>query len=1029
MKTSYHLLEHLLRYKQVLLILTAILIITGIFALVKMPRDEFPEFKIRQGLIIGIFPGASSHQVEEQLTSKVENYLFRYRVVNRSKTYSISRENVMVIFVEVSEKEKDLDAFWVKLRHGLNELKRELPAGVLSLTADNDFGNTSAMLLAVWSDTRTYKELEDYTRRFEDHVRRIPSVSAVKHYGLQREQISVYIDDAKLVHYGIKPLTILAALKPQTTIAYAGEVDDGHFVRPIHLPASFKTEQDVANQIIYSSPGGSVIRMKDVARVVREYEDPDSQIRVNGKKCLIIALEMQTGTNIVEFGKQVNKQMQQFSRSLPADIRIETVSNTPNAVASAIHSFLKDFAIAIVSVIIVTILLLPFRVALVAAATIPISILATLGIMWIIGLDLQTVSLATLIIVLGMVVDNAIVIIDNYVEKLDHDISPAQAASQSVTDLFGSVFSATLILIFCFVPNWFFMTGMAKDFVSSMPMTITLALFSSLATSAVLVPILSYTYIKCGLKNDSRQGRKAAFLAGIQKFYDTWLEKAFSRKKIIVMTGLLSFAAGLGIFSFLPLQPFPKIERNQFAVEVYLPQGSSLGQTNAILSDLESTLRKDSRVKLVASFVGTTSTRFHTLYTPNVPAKNYGQLIVLTTSNRATVQLLDEYSRKYENHYPLAQIKWKQLEMSFSNTPIEIRISGESIETIKKIANQAAEMLRNTKGTLAVRTDYAQALQTINVDIKKDEAGRLGYSNASLGYALMAGTRGFPVATVWEGDYPVDVKLKIDKKIRSNVEDIHNLYVMSPLVAASVPLRQLAELKPGWTEGDIVRRNGVHTITVRADIQRGVYASTVLNSVKPKIDQLPLPDGVRIEYGGEHSDGIEIMTPMYHAMAVSIAIIFLILMAQFRNVKTSLLIMLTMPLTIFGAAVGLLLTGYPISVTALIGITGLMGIVIRNGIIYISYAEELRKEQGLTLEEAAIAAAKRRMRPIFLTAAAAAVGVIPMILSGSSLWGPLGSVICFGLMFGLVLSLIVVPVLYYYFHLKESQNHQENATL
>ena len=271
MKKKFTLLELILRYKQVLFIFTAICVLVGVVALVQMPRDEFPEFTIRQGIIVGVFPGATSQQVEQQLTTKVENYLFRYSAVDRSRTYSISKENVMVIYVEVTEKEPNPDAFWTKLRHGLNELKGELPSGVVSLTADNDFGNTSALLLAVQSDTRTYRELEDYIKKFEDDVRTVPSVSRVKHYGLQKEQISIYIDDAKLTHYGIKPLVVLAALKPQSTVSYAGEIDDGKFVSPIHIPPSYTTEKDVANQIVYSDPMGNVVRVKDIARVVREY--------------------------------------------------------------------------------------------------------------------------------------------------------------------------------------------------------------------------------------------------------------------------------------------------------------------------------------------------------------------------------------------------------------------------------------------------------------------------------------------------------------------------------------------------------------------------------------------------------------------------------------------------------------------------------------------------------------------------------------------------------------------------------------
>jgi multidrug efflux pump subunit AcrB len=448
-------------------------------------------------------------------------------------------------------------------------------------------------------------------------------------------------------------------------------------------------------------------------------------------------------------------------------------------------------------------------------------------------------------------------------------------------------------------------------------------------------------------------------------------------------------------------------------VEVYLPEGSSLQQTDSVMKDLESKLQKDPRVKVVTAFVGTSSPRFHTLYAPNFPAKHYGQLVVLTESNEATVQILDEYSKKYSDYYPHAYVKWKQLEMLPTKAPVEVRISGDSIKTIKQVANQVSDIMRRVKGVTWVRTDYEQPLQAVSVNIKQDEANRLGYSKTLVDYSLMVGTKGFPVSTIWEDDYPVNVVLKVDKKTKTNVDDIRNQYVTSPFIISSVPLRQIADVQPEWTEGEIVRRNGVRTITVRVDMERGIYAANIFNEARPIIDAIKLPEGVNIVYGGEYEFGNENMTPLYYALAVSIVLMFLVLLAQFRSIKTSLLIMATLPLSIFGAALGLKIIGYPVGITAFMGIISLMGIVARNGIILISYAEELRREHNHSIEEAVIAAAKRRMRPIFLTSAAAAVGVIPMIASGSSLWGPLGTVICFGLIFSMVLTLFVLPALYY----------------
>ena len=277
----------------------------------------------------------------------------------------------------------------------------------------------------------------------------------------------------------------------------------------------------------------------------------------------------------------------------------------------------------------------------------------------------------------------------------------------------------------------------------------------------------------------------------------------------------------------------------------------------------------------------------------------------------------------------------------------------------------------------------------------------------------MVGTKGFPVSTIWEGDYPVNVTLKVDKATKTVPEDILNQYVTSPFIVSSVPVRQIADLKPGWTEGCITHRNGVRTITVQSEVERGIFTDKVFNGIKEKVDKLQLPEGVSINYGGDYEMGVENLTPMYYALVVSIIVTFLILMVQFRSIKTTALIMITMPLSIFGASFGVFVTGYPFSVTAFIGLISLMGIVVRNGIILISYAEELRHEHGYSLYDAALAAGKRRMRPIFLTGAAAAVGVVPMIASRSSLWGPLGSVICFGVIFAMLLCLFVLPVLYY----------------
>lgn len=1012
MQGKMNFIELAMKHKQIAIVITSLLVLLGVYALTVMPRNEFPEFTIRQGLIVGVYPGATAEQVEEQLATNVESFLYGFKEVNRSKTYSISKEGMLIVFVEVNNNVKDPDAFWDKIKFGLNQLKSQLPPQVLALVANNDFGDTSALLLTVQSDSKTYRELEDELKVIETELRKIEAVSKVRHLGLQREQITIYIDNDKLAHYGVKPISVLAAMQMEGSVYYSGELDNGQLITPIHVPNSFQSEEDIRNQILYADPSGNVVRVKDVATVVREYPEPDSYIKNNGKSSVLISLEMQTGNNIVAFGKEVDKTLERTRQLISPEVEVSKIADMPSAVEHAIQHFLKEFMIAIIAVVVVIMLLLPFRVAAVAGLTIPITIFITLGVLYFIGMELHTVSLAGLIVVLGMVVDNAIVVIDNHVEKLDTGKSPWEAAWQSATELFVPVFSATLIIFCAYLPMPLILEGMAGDFLVSLPVTIGVALLISLLVATLLVPYMCYFFIKKGLHQPAKKTERRSLLDYLQKVYDATLEWALRMPKLTLALSLLSIVAGGYILSLLPQQLFPKVERNQFAVEIYLPEGSTLKQTAFVADSMEHMLMADSRVINVATFIGESSPRFHTTYAPQFPSKNYAQLIVNTENKEQVPDILDEYESTKRNHFPNAYVRMKQLDMLSSAAPIEVRVSGNSLDSIKQVAAHIEQIMNEHESVIWARTDYKNPRMSLMVDINDDQANRLGLTRGIVATSIASGMSGLPIGTVWEGDYPVDVKVVNPKDERNDFTDVGNMNITSPFVNASVPVRQIAQISNEWGEGQIVRRNGVKTITVRADIQRVKLAYKVLADLKEEINEIDTGAGVNIAYGGEEESQLETFVPMAVALGVSIFLIFFILLFQFKKISYAFLIMTTMPLSLLGAGLGLWLTGYPFGLTAFVGIISLMGIVVRNGIILIDYAVELQKKNGLSVPEAALAAGKRRMRPIFLTSFAAAVGVVPMILSGSTLWGPLGAVVCFGLLVSMFLTLLTLPVLY-----------------
>lgn len=1009
-KTGF--IEVAMRNHNIIIILSVVLMLIGVVALKKMPRNEFPQFTIRQGVIVGVYPGATSAEVEAQLTKVVENYIFGYQEVKKAKTYSQSKEGMMYIFVELNDNVKNADQFWSKLKHGLSELKPTLPIGVLALIANSDFGDTSALLITLSSDTKSYKEMEQELKKLEAECRKIPATSKIKHYGLQKEKIFVNVKPELLNEYNIKSISLLGSYQMNGMVNFAGELKDGKTNLPVHLPANFESEKDLADQIVYSDPRGNVVRLKNIASIERRYEDPESYIKQNGRKTILLSLEMQTGNNIVEFGGEVDKAISNFQKYSSKEITISKISELPKYVEESVSDFMQEFLIAIIAVILVTMILLPLRVASVAAITVPIAVLITLCALYFFGVELHTVSLAALILVLGMIVDNSIVVIDNHVEKIDHGISPWHAAIKSAKELLTPILTATLAIMAAYIPLGFMVPGTAGEFMESLPIVVTIALVVSVLVAVLLVPYLNFVFIKKGLINTNSDKAGKSFLDKLQGWFDMSLEKAFKFPKTVLLIGLATILAAVLLFKGLDQQLFPEMERNQFAIEVYLPTGSSLESTAKVVDSLENVLMKEKLVTNVTSFIGTSSPRFHTVYAPNMPSSNYGQLLVNTASNEATRQIVNKYSPKYSDSFANAHVKWKVLAMQPSVAPVEIRISSDSIKDIRKVEGDINEMIKRTKYITWSRDDWDQQRQSIKVNLDRDKANRQGYSKGLVSTSLMVGLDGLPLTTIWENDYPVQVRLSQETKGIKNINTLANQYINSSSSYVALPLRSFASFTPEWTEGTIVHRNGTRTLTIRIDNDSKEMASAIFDELRLQIEKLRLPEGTRINYGGDYEGQLETFVPMAFALGLSIILIFFIILFQFKKVKLSLIIMSTMLLALPGTAIGLKLMGYPFSTTAFIGIISLCGMVVRNGIILIDYARELKGKNNMPTREAAIAAGKRRMRPIFLTSAAASAGVIPMIMSRSSLWGPVGTVICFGLLISMLLTLYILPILY-----------------
>lgn len=1003
-------------YNKIVLLLVIALILFGIYALVEMPKREFPAITIRQGVVVGVYPGASSAEVEEQLAKPLENFLFTYKEVKKSKTYSQSKDGIVYVFVELNDDVYNKDEVWSKIKHGLSIFKMQLPSGVLALIANDDFGDSSALLITLESDTKTYRQLEEQLEKLEDKLRSIESVSNLRRYGTQKEQISIYIEKEKLATYGISVLNLYQTLIFKGFITTAGKIDNKDMVVPIHIERPYLSEKDIEEQIIYSDVQGNHIRLKNIAKIVREYPKPDNYITNNGKKCLVLSTEMREGYDIVQYGKDVDVVLQEFQESIPEDISIYRIADQPKVVDSSVSTFLKELLLAITAVMLVVVILLPLRVAAVSASSIPITIFISLGIMFAAGLELNIVTLAALIVTLGMIVDNSVVIVDSYLEKLNQGVARKEAAVESAREYVKAIASATLAICLAFLPFLFVLKGIIRDFIVAFPWTILLTLGISWAVAVLVIPFLQYSFIRKGLRpgKDEKPKKGTILLEKLQSGYEWLLAKVFRFPGLSILVTVAAIVAGIIIFVDLPLKLLPIAERDQFAVEIYLPEGSSLQQTEAISKNIEAILRADERVASVTAFYGSGSPRFHTTYAPKIGGTNFAQFIVNTASNRDTEDILDEYSDKYAHHYPNAFVKFKQIEYMATDGDVEIRLAGNNITDLKQFADTLMTELNKLEEPIRIYTSFGEPLQGVKVSVDPIESNRIGISEALLGIGLASRFADVPITTVWENDYSLQVVLK-SKSEDVKAGDIANEYV-SGILSPAVPLRQIADVLPDWNEGQIVRRNGIRTLSVYVDMKRGEDISGVQSKVETIVGDIAdksLPEGVYVSYGGVEEFNDENLPRVVRGLIMAAFIMFLIMVFHFRKVSLAILVMGSMSFSIIGVALGMNIAGLPISATAILGMVSLIGIIVRNGIIMFDHTEDLRHKQNKTVLEAAIESGKRRMRPIFLTSAAASMGVIPMIISKSPLWSPMGTVIFSGTLVSMIFVVTILPLAYW----------------
>ena len=1006
----------------VILILSAF----GIYSLPKMNKDEFPQFTIRQGVVAAIYPGATAQEVEEQVTIPLEYFLNSYEDIDKQNTYSTTEDGVVYVYVTLRNTLESTNDAWTKIRAGLELFhKTQLPPGVLQTVLVDDFGNTSSMLVAIESDERSPRELDEYAKQLCSKLRTIPEMGRLKVLGTQHEEIAVHIDPARLSAYGIDQTALQSALMLRGIRTIGGNL---HSSQPLHVATPYTSEQEIAEQIVWIDPiSSTAIRLQDIATIKRQYEDPkqfvafytgdmNTSISAN-RACVIINMEMMPGNNIVAFGNDVEKHLQHARNTFPPDIRFHRITDQPKVVNDSVLSFLKDILISILVVIAVMLILFPLRTALVASTGVPICIAICIGMMYITGIELNTVTLAALIFVLGMIVDDSVIVIDGYTDKLEKGHSRWYSAAVSTKQLFVPMTLATCAISGMFFPMTKIINGPLGDFIQLFPYAVLFALTASIFYAAWATPYMATRFIRRQRTKNLRgfERLQHLFFSKLQRWYQRILTLCFQHAWIPFTALGICLSIGILLLTQHNLQLLPKAERECFAVEIHLENNASIEQTAMVADSLARMMRADSRITSITAFVGQASPRFHATYTPQMARPNYAQFIVNTTSTKATTSLLKEQASYYENYFPNAYIRFKQLDYQAARNPVEIRVTGEDWETMIPIADSIKQYMSAQSELAWVHSNFDAFTTQTRITLREPEASRLGVTETMLTLYLRSVSEGATLTTLWEGDYPVPVMLYTQDIQKIDYQDLEDLMIPTAYPSVWVPLRQIATLSPEWHRASIERHNAIRTINIGCDLRGRTSQVDAEQKIRKWIEEhiSTLPEGVSIEYGGLSTINKQLIPQILWSIVAALLVMFVLLLYHFGKVSLAILALSSSILCIFGAFVGLSIFDMEISITVVLGIVSLIGIIVRNAIIMYEYAEELQRTKHLSVREAAFMAGLRRMRPVFLTSATTALGVLPMILAQTSLWMPMGVVICFGTILTLPLTITVLPVVYW----------------
>ena len=1002
--------------KRRITIVAAVLLFTaGAMVYREMPRAEDPGFTVRTAMVQTIFPGASPERVEMLVTDKLERVIQEMPELDTVR--SSSKVGVSVIYVDISEKYREMRPIWDDLRRKVERAAGDLPEGVLGPFVNDEFGDVYGIQIAVTGDGFSYRELKEVADELRDDLLLIPDAAKIEIAGAQEERIFGEFDNTVLAEYGLSPLQLRRALEVRNIVLPGGDISTEYEKIVLEPSGSFGSVEDIRNTLIRIPASGEIIRLQDVLDIRRGYIDPpDQRVRYNGEPALILAISMRDGGNIIDLGKTVRGVLDKMAGEYPIGIEFDLLQFQPDVVDDKIDSFVTNLVQAVTVVAVVMLVFLGIRTGLVVASLVPAAILSSFALMGVFGIGLDQVSLAALIIALGMLVDNAIVMSESIMVRMRDGEDGETAAIASARELRMPLLISSLTTSAAFLPIYLAESS-TGEYTAPLFKVVTITLLCSWVIALTLIPLLCVTFLKI-----KQRDRSAGDGAAMQR-YDAALRAALAHPWSSIAAVAVLFALAVLSMRWVPDIFFPPNDRATFTAELELPVGSPIEATDRMAAELEAFIAHEladepeqDGVERWGTFVGEGAPRFMLSYNPEPPNPNYA-LILGHTGERATIdnRVIPAIESFVLANFPPAKVTVRPLPLGEPAwPPIAVRIKGRDSDALFAVLAEVKAKLRETAGATQVSDDWGQRTKKVEILIDETRAQQAGVTNQDVAVAMQTYLSGLETTEFREGDDLIPVVLRAAGEGRLDAHRIDNIAVHAEGASRTVPLSQVAVPRIVWQPGVVKRRDRQRTVTAEALLEPGYTARAVLENIEPWLYEASAdwPNGVSWSLGGEAETSSEANASIMQKLPFAIMIIVMLLVVQFDSVRKPFIILATIPLAFIGVIAGLLLARSYFGFMTLLGVISLAGIVINNAVVLLDRIRIEQEENELDAAEAIVAAARQRARPILLTAATTIVGLIPLWVGGGPMWEPMAIAIIFGLAFATVLTLGVVPVLY-----------------